>query len=199
MNVVVRIMIVSDVIFMSGIGLLGPIFAIFIVDFIQGGSPAVAGVAAAIYLITKSLLQIPIATLMDRIKGEQDDFWWLFSGSLIAAFIPLTYLVIRTPLQLYLVQFVYGATLAMAFPSFMAIYTRHISKQREGMSWGVYFTFMDLSAAVVATVGGVLAETIGFRPLFVLASVLGIIGTALTFFIRPYLRQKPVRRRVRRA
>ncbi len=196
----VRVLIVSDVIFLTGVGLLGPIFALFVVDFIEGGSAAVAGLAAAIYLLTKSLLQIPLASLMDRIKGERDDYWFLLLGSLVAAIVPLAYLVIKTPLQLYAVQFVYGAMMAMAFPSFMAIYTRHISRNKEGVAWGVYFTATDLAAALAATAGGILADTIGFRPLIVMASFLGIVGTVLIYFIRSHLRGKPHRhRRARRA
>ena len=198
-SIVARVLIISDVIFLTGTGLLGPIFALFVVDFIQDGSAAVAGVAAAIYLLTKSLLQVPIASLMDRIKGERDDYWFLFLGSLASAILMLAYLIISTPLQLYIVQFLYGATMAMAFPSFMAIYTRHISRNKEGIAWGVYFTATDLSAALAATAGGILADTIGFRPLIVMASFLGLIGTLLIYFIRSHLRDKPKRRRVKHA
>ncbi|OIO19644.1 MAG: hypothetical protein COY69_01360 [Candidatus Magasanikbacteria bacterium CG_4_10_14_0_8_um_filter_32_14] len=68
-NPVISFLIISDTIFTGAAGLLGPIFAFFIVDFIQGGSVAVAGLAATIYLFTKSVFQIPIAYLIDRIRG----------------------------------------------------------------------------------------------------------------------------------
>jgi hypothetical protein len=60
MNPVVKYLIITDIIYFTAVGLLAPIFAIFITDFIDGGGPAVAGVAAAIYLLTKSIGQIPV-------------------------------------------------------------------------------------------------------------------------------------------
>jgi hypothetical protein len=67
-NFVIRMLILSDVIWGGAIGLLGPIFAIFIVNFIEGGNAAVAGVAMAIYLVVKSVMQIPAASIIDKIR-----------------------------------------------------------------------------------------------------------------------------------
>lgn len=69
-NPVIRFLIISDTVIMGAAGLLGPIFAIFVEDYIVGGNEAVAGIAAAIYLFTKSLMQIPVAHMIDRIKRE---------------------------------------------------------------------------------------------------------------------------------
>lgn len=184
MNPVIRFLIFSDVIWQGAYGLLGPIFALFIVDFIQGGSEIVAGVAAAIYLVTKSLLQIPTASLIDRICGEKDDFWILFIGSIVGASMPLAYLFVDTPAELYLVQFLFGAVIAFTYPSYMAIFTRHIDKQREGTDWAIYFTLTDLSMAVAASVGGVLAVTIGYHKLILVVVAVSILGALFVYPLR---------------
>jgi len=189
-NPVVRFLILSDVVLVGSLGLIGPIFAIFIVDFIDGGNAAVAGVAAAVYLVTKSILQIPTATIIDRIRGERDDFWVLIVGSILAALVPLLYLVIHTPLQLYAVQFLYGLIMSITFPSFMAIFTRHIDKHKEGTEWGIYFTLTDFMGAIAASIGGVLAQTVGFRTLIVVLVFISILGTLMIFPIRPYIRKR---------
>ncbi|PIR75058.1 MAG: hypothetical protein CO030_01575 [Candidatus Magasanikbacteria bacterium CG_4_9_14_0_2_um_filter_42_11] len=136
-NPVIRFLILSDTIVMGSLGLLGPIFALFIADFITGGNEAVAGLAAGIYLFTKSVLQIPIAHMIDNIRGEKDDFWLLFIFTFLMALVPLFYLVIHTPIQLYLVQFLLGFLTAFTFPTYMAIFTRHIDKKRKEQN-GVY-------------------------------------------------------------
>lgn len=188
MNLVIRFLIVSDVIFLGATGLLGPIFALFIVEFIQGGNALVAGVAAAIFLVTKSLLQIPAASVIDKICGEKDDFWIMFIGTIVSALLPLFYLVIDTPLELYAVQFLYGAVMAFTFPSFMAIFTRHIDKTREGTDWGIYFTLTDLSTAVTATIGGVLATTFGFQTVIVTSVAVSLLGAGLLYPSRSQMR-----------
>lgn len=135
-NPVIRLLIVSDTVLLGAAGLLGPIFALFIEEFIKGGNEAVAGVAAGIYLFTRSVFQIPIAHLIDRIRGEKDDFWLMFIFTALSSLIPLFYLVIDTPFELYIVQFSLGLLTAFTFPTFMAIFTRHIDKEKEGTEWG---------------------------------------------------------------
>ena len=187
-NMVIRFLIISDVIWVGAMGLLGPIFALYIVEFIDGGNALVAGVAAAIYLVTKSLLQIPAAAIIDKIRGEKHDFWILFMGSILGASIPLFYLFIHTPLHLYIVQFFYGAVIAFTFPSYMAIFTRHIDKTREGMDWGIYFTLTDLSAAATASIGGVLATTLGYDVLIVAVVIVSLLGVSMLYAIRSRIR-----------
>ena len=187
-NPVVRFLIISDTVLSGAAGLLGPIFALFIEDFIVGGNAAVAGIAAGVYLFTKSVLQIPIAHFIDRIRGEKDDFWIMFVFTILIALIPLFYLVINTPLQLYIVQFALGFFTAFTFPTYMAIFTRHIDKAKEGTEWGIYFTLTDLTSAALAVVGGYVATTQGFPALIVTVVVVSFIGAVLLWPIKPYIR-----------
>ncbi|MEK7452247.1 MAG: MFS transporter [Patescibacteria group bacterium] len=190
MNIVVRFMIMSDVIWIGALGFLGPIFSLFIVDYIQGGDARVAGIATTIYLLTKSIFQIPFASIIDRIRGEKDDFWILMIGSVLAALIPLFYLVIHTPMQLYLVQFLYGLMLAATFPSFMAIISRHMDKNKECSEWGIYFTLTDFSSAIAATIGGIMVATTGFHALILLVVGVSLLGTFFLYPLRPFMRLK---------
>ncbi|MEK7108266.1 MAG: MFS transporter [Patescibacteria group bacterium] len=185
---VIRFLTLSEIVWGGARGLLGPIFAIFIVDYIQGGNAAVIGTAAAIFLITKSVFQMPAATIIDRIRGEKDDFWIMFGASVLSALVPLLYLIINTPMELYLVEFVYGVLFAITVPSYMAIFTRHIDHQKEGTEWGVYFTLTDLSSALTAAIGGAIAITVGFPQLIVAVVVVSVIGALFLLPIRPYMR-----------
>jgi len=189
-NPVVRFLILSDTVVVGAAGLLGPIFALFIEDYIVGGNEAVAGLAAGIYLFTKSILQIPIAHFIDKISGEFDDFWIMVTSSLIIALLPLLYLFIHTPLQLYLVQFLFGLFVAFTFPTFMAIFTRHIDKEKEGTEWGVYFALTDLTYAALAAAGGFLASSLGFPPLIIAVVIISVLGSLLLILVKPYMLKK---------
>ena len=189
-NPVIRFLIISDVVIIGAGGLLGPIFAIFVEDFVVGGNEVVAGIAAAIYLSTKSVLQIPTAHMIDRIKGERDDFWLMFIFSILSALIPLFYLIVRTPFELYAVQFLLGLFTSITFPTYMAIFTRHIDKHKEATEWGVYFTIIDITSAVLAAVGGFVAGYFGFQVLICMVVFLSVVGSLLLWPIKPYLRFK---------
>lgn len=190
-NPVVRFLILSDMIFVGASGLLGPIFALFIENFIEGGNEAVAGLAVGIFLITKSVFQIPIAHIIDKIRGEKDDFWVLVIFTALAALVPVLYLFVNTPLELYFVQFLLGLFTALTFPTYMAIFTRHIDKEKEGTEWGVYFTLTDLASAALAALGGYIASVNGFRPLIVAVAAMGFVGAMFLIPIKPYIKLGP--------
>ncbi|MFH1173082.1 MAG: MFS transporter [bacterium] len=176
-NPVIRILTISDIMVIGGYGLIAPIFAIFITDTIPGGSVEVAGIASAIYIIAQSVFQIPLAAVVDRIKGERDDFWALFVGSVAFSIVPLFYLMISTPMQLYIVQFLYGLATAATLPSWYAIFCRHLDKDHTGLEWGVYRTLTDSAGAGAAFIGGLMAYRYGFDPLFLMVSLTSFIGT----------------------
>ncbi len=187
-NPVVRFLIISETISAGAVGLLGPIFALFIADFIVGSNEAVVGLAAGIFLLSKSVFQIPIAHFLDRVRGERDDFWFLFCSTILTALIPLLYLVINTPMELYAVQFALGLITAATYPSFMAILTRHMDRGKEGTEWGIYFTLTDISAALLAIIGGFVAVTAGFPVLITAVVVISLMSAVLMIPIRPYLK-----------
>lgn len=189
-NPVVRFLIISDTIFIGATGLLGPIFALFVEDFIHGGNEAVVGTAAGIYLFSRSILQIPIAHLIDKIRGEKDDFWLMFVFSVLMSVTPLLYLYIDSPLELYIVQFILGFFTAFTFPAFMALFTRHIDKTKEGTEWGIYFTLTDFASAGLATIGGVLATTLGFQTLIIVVAGTSLMGALMLYPIKPYIKKR---------
>jgi MFS family permease len=191
-NPVIKFLIFGDVVFFSAAGLLGPIFALFVVDFIEGGSAEVAGIAIAIYLVTKSAFQIPAATIIDKICGDKDDFWFIFGSLLFASFVPLSYLFISTPIELYAVQFLLGLAFAFQFPSFMALFTKYIPDKKEATMWGLYFTILDLASAATAALGGYLAITLGFKSVIIAVSAFELIGTFLFVPIYKHIQKNNV-------
>ncbi|OGY58641.1 MAG: hypothetical protein A3H06_01205 [Candidatus Colwellbacteria bacterium RIFCSPLOWO2_12_FULL_44_13] len=189
LNPVIRTLILSDVLIISSFGLFAPFFAIYIIESVKGGLEVV-GIAATVYLLVKSLGQLIIARVIDKIRGESDDFRTMVAGSFVVALIPLFYIFVMTPFQLYLVQALYGLAMAFVFPAWMAIFTRHINVNQEGTQWGIYFTTVDLSNAIAASVGGFLAASFGFTPIFVIVSILTFCGALVLFAIRRQLTRR---------
>jgi len=189
-NPVIRFMIISDVVLLGAAQLFSPIFALFIVDRIDGANAAVVGTAVAVALATKSLMQIPVATVLDRVRGERDDFTILFVGTLFSALIPALYLVIDTPIELYGVQFLWGLACAAMYPSYMGIFTRHIDRHREATEWGVKFTLTDLAAALAAAIGGAIAVTAGYEVVIGIFVGAGIVGSLLLLPIKAAMKRR---------
>ena len=188
-NRVVTYLTLADFFIISGWGLINPIFAVYVTGQIRGAGIEAVGLATTIYFLLKSGLQVPLANLIDKIRGEKDDFLAMIAGMTIMGIVPLFYIFIKTVPQLFLVQALYGLGGALSYPSWMALFTRHIDKRKEGWEWSLYYTTVDLSGAAAAAVGGYLAKYFGFHHLFLVISTLVFIGILLSFRIRENLRR----------
>lgn len=193
MNKIIKILIFSDFIILSGFGLISPIFAVFITDHIKDGSVTVAGLASAIYLITKSLLQLPIARFIDKDKDDKDDFFWMVFGTFLLSVAPLLYLISTLAIHIYIIQFIFGLGAALSFPGWFALFTRHINKHQEGFEWSFHSTLVGIGTAVAAAIGGFIANFFGFSVLFWSVSILAILGSILLIFLYKPLKLDKIR------
>lgn len=187
-------MILSDLIFWSGWGLLAPIFAIFVEKNIVGGNLIVIGTASGIYWILKSLLRIPIGIFLDLRKGEEDDFWFLFFGLILSSLVPFGYLIAKYPFHIYLLQVLQAFGMAMILSSWTAIFTRHIDKGKEATEWGIDATFTGLGIGISGILGGLIANTFGFKTVFILVGILGILSALLLLGILKTISPRSVKK-----
>ena len=187
LNKVIRILILSDFLLQSGWGLIGPIFAIFITQQIQGGSLAAVGFIAATYWFSKSVVQPFIARFLDVKKGEKDDFKFLILGMFLANLVPLGYIFVTQLWHIFLLEIIRGLCMACVVPSWAGIFTRHIDKGWEAFSWSIESTGIGFAAALAAAFGGVLATFLGFKVVFVLVSFFGLISSSVLLLIRNQL------------
>ena len=187
-NKVIKILIVSDFFLNSGWGLLGPVFAIFLVQKIALGNLTegikIAGFASLTYWIVKSFLQIPIGKYLDKNHGEQDDFWFMFVGTFLSAFVPLIYMIASKPLHIYAAQCVQAVAMAMVIPSWSAIFTRHIDHGAEAYEWGLRSTGLGFGSGIAGAAGGIMVAFFGFKIIFVLVSIFTMISAVLLLMIR---------------
>jgi len=184
-NNLIKILTYSDVLIISGWGLVSPIFAVFVTSQVQGGNLELVGLAMAVFLILKSLVQIPVARFIDKKKGEIDD---MAAGTLIVSIVPFLYVGVKTPAQVLLLQCLYGIGAAMITPGWYAIFTRHIDTQQEAQEWGIYNSMTSLGAALSGALGGFFAEKFGFQLLFIIVGMMCIVGTAFLYFVYQDLR-----------
>jgi DHA1 family quinolone resistance protein-like MFS transporter len=183
---VIEFLTLSDILMISGWGLITPIIAVFFTEQVEGGTVALAGLASTAYFLTKSLLQIPVARFIDRERGEWDDWRVMVVGSLIISASAFSYIFVRYPWQVIAVQIMYGVGGALSYPSWLAIFTRHIDRRHEGFEWSIYFTSIDVGAALTGAIGGLLAAAFGYKLVFIIVGTTSLIGT---FFLAGITRE----------
>lgn len=182
-NKVITILIASDFLMQGGWGLIGPIFAVFLTRQIHG-TLAMVGFVAATYWITKSVIQPFLAHILDSIQGEADDFRFFIGGMYVANLIPLGYAFASEPWHIFFLEFIRGLAMAAVVPTSSAFFTRHISKGWEAFSWSIDSTAVGIAAGFAGALGGVIASAFGFKAVFVLTSIFGLMASTILLLIK---------------
>ena len=181
MNPILAVLIITDFLALSGLGLISPILAIFIERNVAGGSIAAAGIAQTVYMVVKSILQLGVGWFNDRDQVYVREFWTSLLGYGIIAVVPFLYLRIGSITQLFAVQALLGVGAAFAYPGWIVIFTKFTDAHREGREWTTYSTVVFIGMAITGTLGGILVERYGFSPVFLgwgIFSILGFIAFA---------------------
>lgn len=177
-NPIILTLVTIDFFVNGAMGLVAPFFAVFVTQSITGGLLESVGFAAAIFWMTKSILQLPISWRLDATKGERDEFWAFFAGYIAIAFVPLFYAIATSIEQVYIIQAFFGTAAAVATPAWNSIFTRHLDRKRISFEWSLWGVFsVGIATTVAAAVGGVAVERYGFDAIFVLASVIMFLSS----------------------
>lgn len=183
-NRIVKFMVLSDLIFWLGWGLIGPVFAIFILDNIKDGSAIVVGLATGVYWIIKSILRVPMGMLLDSLKGEKDDYWFMTGGLFIAALVPFGYVYATQAWHLYLLETVHAVSMAMSLSGWSAIFSRHLDRGSEATEFGLDATSVGLGTGISGIIGGWAVTQFTFQQVFMATGFLGLVGAFFLLFLR---------------
>ena len=188
---IIKYFVLSDLFLLAGWGFIEPIFSVFIVEKIVGATLLTVGVAAAIYWILKSLLEIPIANFLDKIPGEKDDFLALILGLILASFSAFAFSWVTQIWELYIVQAFHAIAFALYLPSWSAIFSRHLDKERVSFDWSLDSTASGISAGVTGLLSGLIAEKFGFATIFIWAGFLSMVSAIILIFFSNITMPKP--------
>ena len=178
MNRIIKLLMISDIFVITGFGLIEPILSIFIKEDLIGGSVFAAGFASTLFLVTKSLVQLPFSKYVDSHKHK---IRWLILGTLIISTIPFIYIFAKDVKFIYLAQILYGLGAGFAYPTWLGLWSTHLDKNHESFEWSLYSTAAGLGTALTAAVGAVIASLFGFAYTFAIVGVMSLVGAFILF------------------
>ncbi|MDZ4231467.1 MAG: MFS transporter [Patescibacteria group bacterium] len=190
-NRVVKYLVLSDLLLFVGWGFVSPIFAVFVLENIAGATLVTAGIAGGIYWFFRAIVQPFVAKVLDKTKGEKDDFFALVGSLLAVGVISFWLALVKTPEMLYLAQIFHGAALGVYSVAWPAIFTRHIDKGRVAFDWSLDNGSIGLAVAIASIVGAKVAEVLGFEMVFVLAGIGSIISAVVLLAIPKLILPQP--------
>ena len=186
MNTTLKLLIISDILVYGALGFVGPILSIFIDSNLTGGGIFTAGLASTVYLVTLSFLQIIFAYKFN----PKDRLWMLWLGTGIIALVPIGYIFSTSIWHLFLAEFAYGIGAAFAYPSWSSLFTANLEKGKRGFQYSIYSSGLGIGTAITAAVGGLIAERINFKFVFMITSILAIIGLLILFKLNKKILRK---------
>jgi len=180
MNQTTKLLMISDIFVLTGFGLIQPILAIFISDGVTGGDIFSAGMASTLFLVTKSLVQLPFSKHID---DSESKISWLIVGTALIAAVPIIYLFITDIHQVYVAEILYGLGSGMAYPTWVGLWSANLMEGRESFEWSVYSTSTGLGTAGTAAIGATIASVAGFSATFVLTGIMCLLGCLILFLL----------------
>jgi len=171
MNKILKVLLLSSSISLLAAGLFGPIYAVFVEEI--GGDLLTAGSAYAAFAISSGIIIFFISRWEDHIKHHEK---MVVLGYGLGCVGFLGYLFVKNPFDLFLVQIILGAGVAIGTPAFDGLYSNHLDKGKFCSEWGLWESMDSIVAGISALAGGFIANTFGFRPLFIIMFIFSLIA-----------------------
>jgi MFS family permease len=187
---VIKFLIITDLFFLGGWSLINPIFSVFIVNEIPGGTIAIAGFVAAMYWMIKSILQIPVANFLDRTEGEKDELYALLIALGLSAVAAFSFAIAQSVTQIFVSQAIYAIAMGLYVPSWTSLFSRHLDKNRTSFDWALNSTGMGLASCAAALLSGLLAAHMGYAFVFFLVGLASLAALFVILFIPDILLPK---------
>jgi MFS family permease len=170
----------SDVFILTGFGLITPIMAIYINSNVVGGTIIAAGLASAIYLTVKAIVQIPFSRYID---SHENRVKWLHVGTFLIVTVPFQYLFAKNIYSIYIAQVVYGIGAGIAASAWLSLWSTHLDKHHEGFEWSLYSATVGLGTGLSAFLGGTLATFFGFQFTMFIMGTLSFVGLLILLYL----------------
>ncbi len=181
-------MTLNDVTYWGSDSFIAVIFALFVVNFIDGGTAAHVGFAFFAYNFTRALASMPVGQFFDKHKGYLDEVYGLAFTSFVTGAV---YILLSQATQLwhlYLAMIVLGVISAVNLTSWRVLFYGNIEKNEYAQTVGVYTTLLAISYSLAGALGGIIGETFGFDKVVLIGGVIVFLGGLIPITVQQYFK-----------
>ena len=191
MNRILNILLYSSFFLIFSIGLLGPIYAIFVEDI--GGDVLTAGSTYAVYSIVMGIVIFLLSKWEDHVKHQEK---LLVASRVLTVVGTAGYLFVSSPTDLFLVQVIIGISYAIGAPVYDTMYSKHLERGKGVSQWGVWESMDAIVTGISAFLGSLIVALFGFHILMIVMLVFSFLslGVSLLLFkhIRVHIHEKRI-------
>lgn len=145
----------------------------------------VIAIGTSIYYITRSVIQMPIGKITDKIKSDSDEILFLLIGAILMGLPFIVYPFISIPIHYYILQFVFGLGVSFNLTNWRKLFALNVDKNREGTQYGFYEICMSGGAAIFSALIGSLGSLSNryFDIIIVSAGIVMLLASVWIFLI----------------
>ena len=182
-NSIVEAFIISETFLWSAWNFVTPIFAIFVISSIKGGNVQIAASAFSSCLIARLILEIISGKYLNH-KSDKHKLFLSVLGMILMSIAYVGFAFSHSISLLFAFYILIGIGFGIASPAKYSLFTNHIDKDKATMEWSLYDAIILIGIASATALGGFIASLYGFTFLFILASVINLLGTIPYLFFR---------------
>ncbi|MCS7095756.1 MAG: MFS transporter [Candidatus Bathyarchaeota archaeon] len=159
------LIITLSTLYSLGVGLLGPIYPVFVVNRFSA-SYVDLGILYAIFCLMAAVFKAPAGKLAD-LYGKEKIF---MLGVIMGAACSLSYVYVSSLIHLYALEFLFGISHALQRPSILAMMVDLSDNGKRGFILGMFESVYDLTEAAAALLSTLIVAQVGFEALFYICS-----------------------------
>lgn len=164
-----RILLSASFLALFPLGLLGPIYAIFVREI--GGDAFEAGASFAVFSIISGIFIF----LLGRWRFFKEHLHaFVVIGYALLTIAELGYLWVDSSLKLFIVQILLGIAGGILEPSWDGLYSANLSAEKAASVWSNWAGGRDLIGGIGAFVGGAIVAAYSFTVLFIVMAIFNI-------------------------
>lgn len=175
-NPIVKAYIISESFLWSAWDFVTPIFAVFIVKDIPGGTIQTVAMSYSVYLITRVIFELITGRVLQN-SGDKKKFVMSILGILCLSLAYLGFAFTTTMSLIFIFYAVLGIGLGVAAPAKNALFSIHLDRNKESTEWSLTDAFSFICMAMATVLGGFIATQYGFQKLFLLACIINTVST----------------------
>ncbi|MBI2523544.1 MFS transporter [Candidatus Woesearchaeota archaeon] len=174
-----KLFLISNSFFVLAMGMLGPIYAIFVKQI--GGDVMDAGISWSAFTITSGLGMLFIGKIQDTLKKEK---MMITLGYSLQSLAFLGYYFVSNMAQLYIMQIILGISIMVQLPVFNSFYTKYLEDGKFASQWAAWGGINFIITGIAALVGGFLVKIFSFKTLFLVMFLTSLIGLLLSMQLK---------------
>lgn len=174
-NPIVLAFIFSEAFFWSAWNLISPIIAVYVVSTLPNGSVQTAAFGFTLYLLVRVIVGLLVSNVIsfpsDRKRMITDS-----TGMLILSCCYLLIAFIPSVLTFYTFFIIAGISFGISSPAKYPMFSLNLNRQQASKTWSTYDAITFTGMGIAIAFGGVIATKFGFKTLFIVSSVVNLIG-----------------------